>query len=63
MLQTFGISSKDLVNEIHKLGKKALYISDFNEIADFIKSHAMNNDIAITLGAGTVNEISKLLVK
>ena len=60
---TFGISSKDLVNEIHKLGKKALYISDFNEIADFIKSHAMNNDIAITLGAGTVTEISKLLVK
>ena len=60
---TYNISSQDLVDEIHKLGRKAIYISDFNEIADFVKSKVLNNDIVITLGAGTVTEIKDLLVE
>ena len=60
---TFNISSKDLVNEIQKLGRKAYYMPDFNEIASFVKSHALNNDLVITLGAGTVTNIKDLLVE
>ena len=60
---TFDIHAKALVDEIQKLGRKAYYISDFNEIANFVKSHALNNDIVITLGAGTVTEIKDLLVE
>ena len=60
---TYNIHSKDLVSEIQKLGRKALYISDFNEIADFVKAHALNNDLVITLGAGTVTNIKDLLVE
>ena len=46
-----------------KLGRKAVYISDFNEIANFVKSNALNNDLVLTLGAGTVSNIKNLLVE
>ena len=59
---TYGVSSKDLVNKIKEYGKNALYISDFDDIVKFIKSHACPHDIVLTLGAGTVTEIgSKIL--
>lgn len=60
---TFNISSQDLVNEIKKLGKTAHYIQKFSDIASFIKSHALNNDLVLTLGAGTVVNISGMLVE
>ena len=60
---TYDISSKDLVTEITKLGRKAYYISDFDEIVNFVKSNALNNDVVVTLGAGTVTEISKMLAE
>lgn len=60
---TYNISAQDLVNEIQKLGRKAVYISNFNDIAGFIKSHVLNNDLVITLGAGTVTNIKDLLVE
>ncbi len=59
----YDISSKDLVQEIQKLGRKALYIQDFNEIAKFVKANALNNDLVITLGAGTITNIKDLLVE
>ena len=58
---TFGISSQDLVNEITKLGRKAYYIKNFNEIVDFVKSNALNNDLILTMGAGTITNISTML--
>ncbi len=60
---TYGISSQDLVDEISKLGRKAYYIQDFEEIANFVKSHALNNDLVVTLGAGTVTQISKMIAE
>lgn len=60
---TYGISSQDLVNEITKLGRKAYYISDFNEIVNFVKSNALNNDLILTMGAGTITNISTMLAE
>ena len=60
---TYNISSQDLVDEIKKLGKNALYIKDFNECTNFLKSNVQNDDIIITLGAGTVTDIGPLLLK
>ena len=54
---TYGVSSKDLVAKINELGKSAIYISDFNDIAKYIKSHACPHDIVLTLGAGTVTNV------
>lgn len=54
-----GISSSDLIEKIRLLGKQAIFIKDFNEIAKYIKNRACPNDIILTMGAGTVNEVAK----
>ena len=59
---TYNISSQDLVNKINSLGKKAIYISDFNNISNYLKNHITQNDIIITLGAGTITNLSKYLI-
>ena len=59
---TYGISSKDLTNKIISLGKDAKYIPDFNECVSYIKNNVKENDIVMTLGAGTVTEIGTMLV-
>ena len=59
---TFGISSNDLVDKIKSLGKNVRYIPDFKECASFVKEHVNDNDIVITLGAGTVTQIGPMLV-
>ena len=58
----YNISSRDLVDKINSFGKSAVHISDFNEIVKYIKNHAQETDIVITLGAGTVTAIGPMLV-
>ncbi len=60
---TYGISSKDLVHKIAELGKNALYISDFDDIASYVKGHACPHDIILTMGAGTVWEVGKKILQ
>ena len=60
---TFNISSEDLVEKINSLGKKARYMPDFEEGVNFLKSNVKENDIILTLGAGTVTEIGPMLLK
>lgn len=60
---TYGISSKDLVNELISLGKDAKYIPDFKECVSYIKNNVKENDIVMTLGAGTVTEIGPMLIQ
>ena len=59
---TYNVSSQDLVNEINKLGKNAVYISSFEDITKYIKERACSHDIVLTMGAGTVVDISKMLL-
>ena len=60
---TYGITSMDLVNKIREFGKEALYIPDFDECTSYLKSNVETGDIVLTLGAGTVTEISDMLTK
>lgn len=60
---TVNISSQDLVNKIVEKGNSALYIKDFNEVAEFIKANAKPKDLVLTLGAGTVTNIGPMIVK
>ncbi len=57
------VSSNDLKDKIEKLGKKAEYISSFDDILKEVKSKAKKDDIIITLGAGTVTNIGPMLVE
>src|SRR5699024_6318510 len=59
---TYNISSKDLVDKITELGRKALYIKDFDEIVKYVKENAKPGDIVLTQGAGTVTNIGPMLV-
>ena len=61
---TFDISSKDLENKINSLvPNKAIYMPDFNDVVSYLKENISENDIIITLGAGTVTEIGPMLLK
>ena len=60
---TLGVSSLDLVNKLNEKGKNAKYISDFDEIVKFLKDNVKENDLILTLGAGTVTNIGPMLVE
>ena len=57
------ISSTNILELINILGGSAKYMSDFNQIANFIKENATSGDLVITMGAGNVNEIASILLK
>ena len=59
----YDISSKDLENKINEIENKAIYIPDFNDVVKYLKENIKENDIIITLGAGTVTEIGPMLLK
>ncbi len=60
---TYNVSSKDLVDKIISLGKSAKYIPNFDDCVSFLKDNVCENDIVLTLGAGTVTEIGPMLLK
>ena len=60
---TYGVTSKDLVDKICSLGKQAKYIPDFNECVKYLKDNVKENDIVLTQGAGTVTQIGPMLLK
>lgn len=60
---TYDISSKDLVKRIESLGKTAIFIDDFDKIADYIKQNARPSDIVLTIGAGNIVDVGKKVLK
>ena len=62
-VNTYGISSKDLADKVKELGKDVLYIPDFDEIVSYLKQNVSEDDIILTLGAGTVTKIGPMLIK
>ncbi len=60
---TYNISSKDLTDKINSFGKSAIYISDFDDCVSYIKNSVTENDIVLTLGAGTVTQIGDMLLQ
>ena len=59
---TFGVCAQDLVEQINKIQKHAIYIKDFKDIAKYVRDRVMPNDIVLTLGAGTVTEIGPMII-
>ena len=55
------VSSKDIVEKIDTFGKKAYYISDFDDIAEFLTRNVKENDIVLTQGAGTITKLAHKL--
>ncbi len=59
---TYNISSKDLELKLKEIGKDVKYIPDFDECVSYIKNNIKDNDIILTLGAGTVTNIGPMLI-
>lgn len=60
----YNISTKklyDAMKEAHP-EREIYHISEFDEIAAFIRKNACEDDIVITMGAGDVNKIGEILV-
>jgi len=60
---TYNITSKDLVDAIIKLGKDAKYIPSLEDCASYLKDNVKENDIVLTLGAGTVTDIGPMIIE
>ncbi len=58
-----GISSKDLAEEVRKLGTDVHYFPSFSEIEEFVRSRCVSGDLLITMGAGNVVDIGENLLK
>ena len=55
------VHATDLVKLLKEKGKDAKYISDFSDIADYLKQIAAPDRLIITIGAGNVFKILDLL--
>jgi UDP-N-acetylmuramate--alanine ligase len=56
------ISSKDLANELKKLGKEVYYFPSFDEIENFLLENCINGDLLITMGAGDIVTVGESLL-
>jgi len=56
------VHAQDLTKAIHKLGKSATYIQDFDDITIYLLEHCVSGDLVITMGAGNVNIVANELL-
>lgn len=59
---TIGISSKDLLEKIKKMGTEAYYFPTFDEIESFLLENCSTGDMLITMGAGDIVKVGESLL-
>lgn len=59
---TGKIHSKDLLQKLSALGKRAYYFSTFDEIENFLLQNCSPGDLLITMGAGDISLIGEELL-
>jgi len=62
-VNTYNIHEEDLIEELKKLGKESIHISDYDEIVKYLGDRVKKGDVILTLGAGNVTKIASLLTK
>lgn len=60
-LDIYGISSRDLQEEITKLGTDCLYFPSFGEIENYLRDNVSDGDLVITMGAGNIVQVGEAL--
>lgn len=56
-INTVGVNILDLKDKI----EKSVYISNFNEIAKYIRENAQPNELYILMGAGNINQVAEII--
>ena len=59
----YNISANDIVDRLKEKNKDAIYISDYDDIKEYLRKRVKEDDIVLTLGAGNVTKIANLLVE
>ena len=59
---TFGVSSKDILDRLKAKGTECYYFPSFEEIENFLLEKCMHGDLLITMGAGNVVEIGEAIL-
>ena len=59
----YGVTPEDIINELKKLGKSAIHISDYEDIKEYLNENIVEDDLILTLGAGYVTKLSEMLTK
>lgn len=60
---TTGISSKNIESIIQKTNKNCIYLPNYEDIIKYLKEHVKEDDIIITIGAGTINQVGYRLIE
>lgn len=58
-----NIHARDLVTAINTDGQECLYKETFDKICNYLFSHWQEGDIVLTLGAGSIEQIGKMLLE
>ena len=58
----WNVKEEDLVNLIKKENTNVIHISTYPLIADYLKEHVKENDLILTIGAGPINNVAKILL-
>ena len=56
------VHAKDLVNIMNNKDYPATYIADFKDIASYVKENAGEGDLVLTMGAGSIDQLSEILL-
>lgn len=56
------IHSKNLVEKLYENNVDAVYIKEFEDIAEYLRDHVSDNDLIITCGAGPIFKVGEMLV-
>lgn len=56
------VSSLKLCKEINRMGGKAQFIANLDEISSYLLGHCKSGDLVVTMGAGNVNQVAYSLL-
>ena len=62
-LDIYGISSRDLQQEVQKLGTECEYFPSFEEIESYLRENVKEGDLVITMGAGNIVRVGEDLIR
>ena len=56
-------SSQNLADAINEVSNNCIYMSDFDTCIEYLKENVKEGDLVLTIGAGTVTKISKMITE
>ncbi len=62
-VNNFSANEEDLVDLLIENKKDAIYISNYEQIKDYLETRIKQDDIIITMGAGNITKLAEILVK